>query len=64
MLYMGAQVAARCNLVIRDFYQRMLATGKPKKLSLTACLRKLLVILNSMLRHRSQWCDLVTQVAG
>ena len=52
-LYMGALVASRCNPVIREFYQRLLAAGKPKKLALTACMRKLVVILNSMLKHRS-----------
>ena len=57
-LYMGALVASRFNPLIRDFYQRLLAAGKPKKLALTACMRKLLVILNSMLKHRSPWCDL------
>ena len=41
------------NPVIQDFYQRLAATRKPKKLALTACIRKLLVILNSMLRHSS-----------
>ncbi len=61
VLYMGALVAARYNPVIRDFYHRLLAAGKPKKLALTACMRKLLVILNSMLRHRSTWCDLSVQ---
>ena len=55
VLYMGALVASRCNTIIRDFYQRLLACGKPKKLALTACMRKLLVILNSMLKHRSPW---------
>ena len=40
-LYMGALVASRCNPVIRGFYQRLLACGKPKKLVLTACMRKL-----------------------
>ena len=63
VLYMGALVAARYNPVIRNFYQRLLAAGKPKKLALTACMRKLLVILNSILRHRSAWCDLTIQVA-
>ena len=63
-LYMGALVASRFNPLIRDFYQRLLAAGKPKKLSLTACMRKLLVILNSMLKHRSPWCDLTPTVAG
>ena len=54
-LYMGALVATRCNPVIRGFYQTLLASGKPKKLALTACMRKLLVILNSMLKHSSPW---------
>ena len=53
VLYMGALVASRHNPVIRDFYQRLLAAGKPKKLALIACMRKLLVILNSMLKHGS-----------
>ena len=54
-LYMGALVASRFNPVIRDFYQRLLAAGKRKKLALTACMRKLLIILNSMLKHCSAW---------
>ena len=48
-LYMGALVASRHNPVIRDFYQRLVASGKPKKMALVACMRKLLVILNSIL---------------
>ena len=63
-LYMGALVASRCNPVIREFYQRLLAAGKPKKLALTACMRKLVVILNSMLKHRSPWRGLSPQVVG
>ena len=55
VLYMAAMVASRFNPVIRDFHQRLLAAGKPKKLALTACMRKLLVILNSMLKRRSPW---------
>ncbi len=55
VLYMGALAASRYNPIIRDFYQRLVAAGKPKKLALTACMRKLLVILNSMLKHRSPW---------
>ena len=51
VLYMGALVASRHNSVIRDFYRRLLAAGKPKKLALTACMRKLMVILNSMLKQ-------------
>ena len=56
-LYMGALVASRCNPVIRTFYQKLLASGKPKELALTACMRKLLVILNSMLKHSLPWCS-------
>ena len=63
-LYMAALVASRCNPVIRDFYQRLLATGKPKKVALVACMRKLLVILNSMLKHRSPWRGLSPQLVG
>ena len=54
-LYMGAMVASRFNPVIRDFYQRLLSAGKPKKLALTACMRKLLIILKSMLKYGSSW---------
>ena len=63
-LYMGALVASRFNPVIRDFYQRLLAAGKPKKLALTACMRKLLVILNSMLKHGSPWHDMTPIAVG
>ena len=55
VLYMGALVASRRNPVLREFYQRLLEDGKPKKLALTACMRKLLTILNSMMRTREQW---------
>lgn len=55
VLYMGALVASRWNPVIRSFYQRLLAAGKPKKLALTACMRKLLTILNCMLRKGQAW---------
>lgn len=54
-LYMGALVATRYNPVIRAFYQRLLAAGKPKKVALTACMRKLLIILNAMVRQQAQW---------
>ena len=62
-LYMGALVASRWNPVISDFYRWLLAAGNPKKVALTACMRKLLVILNSMLKHPSTWCDLTPKVA-
>ena len=54
-LYMGALVASRWNPVVRDFYQRLLAAGKPKKLALTACMRKLLIILNCMVKTGKHW---------
>lgn len=54
-LYMGALVATRRNPVIRAFYQRLVAAGKPKKVALTACMRKLLIILNAMVRQQAPW---------
>ncbi len=55
VLYMAAIVAARFNPVIRAFYQRLCASGKAKKVALTACMRKLLIMLNAMLKHRTPW---------
>jgi transposase len=52
---MATLVATRHNPVIRSFYQRLLANGKAKKLALTACMRKLLVILNTMLKDGTPW---------
>ena len=54
-LYMAALVATRRNPVIRAFYQRLLTAGKPKKVALTACMRKLLTILNAMLHANTVW---------
>lgn len=54
-LYMGTLVATRYNPVIRAFYQRLLAAGKPKKVALTPCMHKLLTILNAMARHETPW---------
>ena len=54
-LYMGAIVASRHYPVIGDFYQRLLSAGKPKKVALTACMRKLLTILNSIPKHGTSW---------
>ena len=54
-LYMATLVAARYNPRIRDFYQRLCAAGKPKKVALAACMRKLLITLNSMLKHTQTW---------
>jgi len=54
-LYMAAVSAMRCNPVIRVFYLHLRAHGKPAKVALTACMRKLLTIMNAMLKHHSQW---------
>ncbi len=54
-LYMAALVATRCNPAIKDFYLRLCNAGKPKKVALTACMRKLLTILNAMVRDNRPW---------
>ncbi len=55
VLYMSAVVASRWNPVIRAFYERLRAAGKPAKVALTACLRKLLTILNALVRKQERW---------
>jgi transposase len=54
-LYMAALVATRRNVVIRRFYQRLRSVGKTPKVALVACMRKLLVILNAMVRTGQPW---------
>lgn len=54
-LYPAAVAATRCNPAIRPFYRRLLARGKPKKVALIACVRKLLTVLNAMLRDGTAW---------
>ncbi len=54
-LYMAALVATRFNPLIKAYYQHLLAKGKEKKVALTACMRKLLVVLNAMLRDHRPW---------
>jgi transposase len=54
-LYMGALVATRFNPVIKRFYERLLAAGKAKKAAITACMRKLLIIINAMIKHHTPW---------
>jgi transposase len=55
VLYMGTLVATRFHPQIKVFYQRLLAAGKLKKVALTACMRKLLTMLNAMLKHLTSW---------
>lgn len=56
-LYMATLVATRCNPVIAAFYRRLVAQGKPRKLALIAAMRKLLTILNSIVRDQRPWCE-------
>jgi len=55
VLYMATITAIRCNPVIRDFHGRLRAAGKKPKVAITACMRKLLTILNSMVRSNTPW---------
>jgi transposase len=55
VLYMATLTATRYNSVIRAFYRRLLAAGKVKKVALTACMHKLLTILNAMVKHQQPW---------
>ncbi len=55
VLYMGALVAVRHNPALRAFYARLRHAGKVPKVALTACMRKLLTILNAMLKHQTRW---------
>lgn len=54
-LYMATITAIRCNPAIRDFHARLRAAGKKPKVAITACMRKLLTILNAMLRTNTPW---------
>jgi transposase len=54
-IFLAALVASRCNPILRSFYQRLLAAGKPKMVALIAAARKLLTILNAMLRDKQKW---------
>lgn len=55
VVYMAALVAIQHNPVIRTFYNRLVGVGKPKKVAIVACMRKLLTILNAMLRDQAMW---------
>lgn len=54
-LYMAAVVAARFNPQIKKFYERLCSKGKQKKVALVACMRKLLIIMNAMIKHNEKW---------
>ena len=55
VLYMATVAALRCNPAIRKFYKRLCEAGKPKKVAITACMRKLLTILNAISNSRKPW---------
>ena len=55
VLYMAALVAKQHNPLLRAFYLRLRAAGKPAKVALVACMRKLLTMLNAMLKHQTPW---------
>lgn len=55
MLYMATLTAVRHNPTLQPFYQRLRAGGKPTKLALTACMRKLLLMLNAIVKQRTPW---------
>jgi transposase len=59
-LYMAAVTAVRCNAPIKAMYKRLLDAGKPGKLAIVACARKLLTILNAMVRHHKTWSTALT----
>jgi len=54
-LYMATLTATRCNPIIKPFYQKLIQAGKPHKVALTACMRKLIVILNTMMKNQTLW---------
>lgn len=60
-LYMGALVASRRNAMIQTFYRRLRNAGKAPKVALVACMRKLLTILNAMIKHKTHWSEMIYQ---
>ncbi|MGH8538415.1 MAG: transposase, partial [Gammaproteobacteria bacterium] len=63
VLYMATMTATRCNAATRAFYQRLVHAGKPKKVALVACMRKLLTSLNAMLRDHKPWNESLVKTA-
>lgn len=61
VLYMATMSAVRFNPVIRAFYRQLVQRGKAKKVALIACMRKLLTILNSILKHQQPWSPTIVQ---
>ena len=55
VLYMATLSATQCNPVIKSFYRKLVAQGKHKKVALTACMRKFIIILNTMVKNKTEW---------
>lgn len=55
VLYMATLSATQCNPVIKAFYKKLVAQGKHKKVALTACMRKFIIILNTMVKNKTEW---------
>lgn len=55
VLYMATLSATQCNPVIKAFYKKLVAQGKHKKVALTACMRKFIIILNTMIKNKTEW---------
>lgn len=62
--YMAAFAAIRCNPLLTSFFNRLVAAGKPRKVALVACMRKLICILNAMLKNRTRWTCYLPQLVG
>jgi transposase len=54
-LYMATLAGLRCNPLLRAFYARLVAAGKPRRVAMVACMRKLITLLNAILKHRQKW---------
>jgi transposase len=52
---MATLSATRCNLVIKEFYERLIAKGKAKKVAIVACMRKMLITLNAIVKSNKPW---------
>jgi transposase len=55
VLYMATLSATQCNPIIKAFYRKLVAQGKHKKVAITACMRKMITILNTMVKYKTQW---------
>lgn len=64
VLYMATISATQCNPIIKEFYERLLKSGKLKKVAIIACARKLLTILNTMVKNNTDWLSKIESVSA